>query len=757
MSNYDYQCFDSPPNADGWEPVGKCHPDEESCAKECPPIVYGGVCAYREEEEYCGPSDELPGVRGDWCRVVDIPDDKSCADKGAAFCCDAYSNDIKTLRDQFSGYTVGSEVTGFSLSWDSIAGPFVVTYISGSRYIAEAPTDDGVAWLEVELVSPTNIIYGCRGEVKATFNLPISNSFGENYYGLRFSYDSRQGMLTAFPFDTSLLNTKIDFGGKEFNFNGDPVSLKSYDKATWKQNWTTFVAASTKDFKDNRNQFATISAVEWNANQSLQGQVNIAGYDSSGMPRDEELVNISFTWPDLFTRKISPPNPYWYCSSTSYLVANYCPTDDLDPNVTYYRKEEEALYACTAVACAYSDYSWDCFHPADVPDEYDVTDPNGIFCIKEGSRCDRCCEDTNSGHVGYKVVQKFAENPIQIGDAAPFTYTGEGPFAVQGDLVCVGVVGDAYIFEDSDPQKPFWCTALNARDPLGNTYCYQSCGPGPVNATSERFESCEDCNAADCTDRCFDPDIGPQEECDPNAEYEPILQFTLTIIPKERNLCYSASLSMTYNNHEGTKGNVNFNGKSVYAQSEAGTGGVITGSFGGNNVPFGEVNCTGLNNDTPQDDMKGPLEWQHFQPADPNLGTSDQSYSFSLQYDDVLQSPCWLCPDQPKPTRDPGNPAYPGTVTTTGGQTMPTTKTTGPGTHLAKTLALWGFKEGKGCSCKKMSRLMDGWGSACAKDPHLTTIVDHLEKEAKKRKLPFVRKLAEALIKRAVRQSEKQS
>ena len=94
--------------------------------------------------------------------------------------------------------------------------------------------------------------------------------------------------------------------------------------------------------------------------------------------------------------------------------------------------------------------------------------------------------------------------------------------------------------------------------------------------------------------------------------------------------------------------------------------------------------------------------------------------------------------------------------TPTGGRTM-STKTTGPGTHLAKTLAAWGFKEGKGCSCKKMSRLMDGWGSACAKDPHLTTIIDHLAKEAAKRKLPFVRKLAEALIKRAVRQSENQS
>ena len=83
--------------------------------------------------------------------------------------------------------------------------------------------------------------------------------------------------------------------------------------------------------------------------------------------------------------------------------------------------------------------------------------------------------------------------------------------------------------------------------------------------------------------------------------------------------------------------------------------------------------------------------------------------------------------------------------------------TAGPGTQLAKTLASWGFKEGKSCKCKSMERSMNKWGSACATDPHLTTIVDHLEKEAKKRGLPFVRKLGEMLVKRAVRQSENQS
>ena len=34
---YDYQCFDAPPDEDGWQPVGKCHPTEEECAKACGP------------------------------------------------------------------------------------------------------------------------------------------------------------------------------------------------------------------------------------------------------------------------------------------------------------------------------------------------------------------------------------------------------------------------------------------------------------------------------------------------------------------------------------------------------------------------------------------------------------------------------------------------------------------------------------------------------------------------------------------------
>ncbi len=36
-----YQCFDAPPDEDGWTPIGDCHPDEEECESECPPTTGG--------------------------------------------------------------------------------------------------------------------------------------------------------------------------------------------------------------------------------------------------------------------------------------------------------------------------------------------------------------------------------------------------------------------------------------------------------------------------------------------------------------------------------------------------------------------------------------------------------------------------------------------------------------------------------------------------------------------------------------------
>ena len=92
---------------------------------------------------------------------------------------------------------------------------------------------------------------------------------------------------------------------------------------------------------------------------------------------------------------------------------------------------------------------------------------------------------------------------------------------------------------------------------------------------------------------------------------------------------------------------------------------------------------------------------------------------------------------------------------TSGGRTI--TKTTGPGTHLKNMLAAWGIhaKKGGGCKCKDMEVKMNRWGSDCRQ--HMDAIVDHLQAEAKKRNLPFVRRAGEMLVKRAIKRFEKES
>ena len=87
----------------------------------------------------------------------------------------------------------------------------------------------------------------------------------------------------------------------------------------------------------------------------------------------------------------------------------------------------------------------------------------------------------------------------------------------------------------------------------------------------------------------------------------------------------------------------------------------------------------------------------------------------------------------------------------------PMTQTIGPGTHLKNMLATWGIhaKKGGGCKCKDMEVKMNRWGSDCSQ--HMDAIVDHLQAEAKKRNLPFVRQAGEMLVKRAIKRFEKES
>ena len=87
---------------------------------------------------------------------------------------------------------------------------------------------------------------------------------------------------------------------------------------------------------------------------------------------------------------------------------------------------------------------------------------------------------------------------------------------------------------------------------------------------------------------------------------------------------------------------------------------------------------------------------------------------------------------------------------------MPT-KTTGPGTHLANLFKWFGIKaKEKGCGCRSYQKKMDKGGPQWCRD-HKQEIIDHLAKEAKKRKLPFIRLAAEKLVELAIRRAEKDS
>ena len=83
------------------------------------------------------------------------------------------------------------------------------------------------------------------------------------------------------------------------------------------------------------------------------------------------------------------------------------------------------------------------------------------------------------------------------------------------------------------------------------------------------------------------------------------------------------------------------------------------------------------------------------------------------------------------------------------------TTTTGPGTELANLLKWFNIhaKE-KGCGCKSMQRRMDKGGPQYCRD-HKEEILAHLEKEAKKRKLPFIKLAASKLVDLAIRRSER--
>jgi hypothetical protein len=88
------------------------------------------------------------------------------------------------------------------------------------------------------------------------------------------------------------------------------------------------------------------------------------------------------------------------------------------------------------------------------------------------------------------------------------------------------------------------------------------------------------------------------------------------------------------------------------------------------------------------------------------------------------------------------------------GQTQKTTPSGGPGTELKKLLGMIGIKATEGCSCNSRAKTMDQWGPDLCEE-NISTIIDWLKQEAKKRGLPFVDRLAALIIKRAIRNARK--
>lgn len=80
--------------------------------------------------------------------------------------------------------------------------------------------------------------------------------------------------------------------------------------------------------------------------------------------------------------------------------------------------------------------------------------------------------------------------------------------------------------------------------------------------------------------------------------------------------------------------------------------------------------------------------------------------------------------------------------------------TSGPGTELKKLLSKIGIKASENCSCNKRAKIMDVWGADQCEEK-IDEIVGWLKEEATKRKLPFIDFAGKLLVKRAIKNSRK--
>ncbi len=78
----------------------------------------------------------------------------------------------------------------------------------------------------------------------------------------------------------------------------------------------------------------------------------------------------------------------------------------------------------------------------------------------------------------------------------------------------------------------------------------------------------------------------------------------------------------------------------------------------------------------------------------------------------------------------------------------------GAGTELKKLLSLVGITASPNCSCNKRAKAMDDRGISWCEN-NISLIVDWLQEEATKRKLPFIRYAGTKIVKLAIHRAKK--
>jgi hypothetical protein len=84
----------------------------------------------------------------------------------------------------------------------------------------------------------------------------------------------------------------------------------------------------------------------------------------------------------------------------------------------------------------------------------------------------------------------------------------------------------------------------------------------------------------------------------------------------------------------------------------------------------------------------------------------------------------------------------------------------GPGTELKKLLEGWPFRitSAPGCSCNRVAQEMDLWGpDECEKPERMQSVLDAMKANAARRNLPWIEPVARLLVRRAIRNSRKES